>query len=290
MMNTLMEPEQEERKTGGRGVMWGVLAALAVGNVFAIWQISHTQDQIERLNKSMEARIATVDQQANAFGSRADRAAVTLEQELQAARQEASTAAEEARRLAQRRAEELVRQLSTEYSHQQSAISTEIGSVKDAAIQANQDVVSVRTDVNTVRDNVDQTRSELDETRTDLRSVRGDMGVQSGLIATNAEQLISLRRLGERDYFEFEIPKGDEPYKVGDVVLVVKNTKPKRGKFTIDVIADDQRVEKKDRTIHEPVQFYVSGAQQPYEIVVNEVQKDRIIGYLAVPKVLRAAR
>jgi hypothetical protein len=58
----------------------------------------------------------------------------------------------------------------------------------------------------------------------------------------------------------------------------------------MDVIADDQRVEKKDRTIHEPVQFYVSGARQPYEIVVNEVQKDRIVGYLSVPKALRAAR
>jgi hypothetical protein len=55
-------------------------------------------------------------------------------------------------------------------------------------------------------------------------------------------------------------------------------------------LADDKRVEKRDRSINEPVQFYVSRARQPYEIVVNEVQKDRVVGYLAVPKVLSASR
>lgn len=290
MTNSLMDAEQEERKPKGRGLLWGVVLALAVGNGFALWEISQTRNQLERLNTSMESRISDVDRQANAFGSRADRNAAMLVEEIQAAREETATAADEARTLAQRRAEELVRQLSTQLTQQQSAISSEIGNVKDAAIQANQDVVSVRTDVNSVRGNVEQNRSTLDATRDDLRSVRGDLGVQSGLIATNAEQLAELRRLGERDYYEFEIPKGKEPYKIGDIVVVVKNTKPKRGKFTLDVIADDQRVEKKDRTIHEPVQFYVSRAQQPYEIVVNEVEPDRIMGYLSVPKVLRAAR
>ena len=65
---------------------------------------------------------------------------------------------------------------------------------------------------------------------------------------------------------------------------------PKRNRYTLDVLADDKRVEKRDRSINEPVQFYVSRAHQAYEIVVNEVQKDRVVGYLAVPKVLSASR
>jgi len=70
---------------------------------------------------------------------------------------------------------------------------------------------------------------------------------------------------------------------------VLKKTKPKKGKFTMDVIADDRRVEKKDRTINEPVQFYVSGSRTPFEIVINEVKQDQIVGYLSTPKVLRAS-
>jgi len=294
MTNSLLEPEEsqepEGRKPRGRGLLWGVVLALVVGNGFAIWEIAQTRNQIDQLNSNMATRIDSVDAQANAFGSQANRRAAELEDAIQAAREETASATEEARTQAQRRAEELVRQLSSQLTQRQTAMSDEIGDVKNAAIQANQDVVSVQTDVNTVRGDVQETKTQLNATRDELRSVRGDLGVQSGLIATNADQLAELRRLGERDYYEFEIPKGKEPYKIGDIVVVVKNTKPQRGKFTMDVIADDQRVEKKDRTIHEPVQFYVTGATQPYELVVNEVQKDRVIGYLAVPKVLRAAR
>jgi hypothetical protein len=51
------------------------------------------------------------------------------------------------------------------------------------------------------------------------------------------------------------------------------------------VLADDKRVEKRDRTVNEPVQLYVSGYRQPVEIVVNQVNKDEVVGYVSVPKV-----
>ena len=40
----------------------------------------------------------------------------------------------------------------------------------------------------------------------------GDMGVMSGLIATNSKELEALRRLGDRDYFEFVLPKSSAPH------------------------------------------------------------------------------
>jgi hypothetical protein len=119
--------------------------------------------------------------------------------------------------------------------------------------------------------------------------VRGDLGIQSGLIATNAEELAALRKLGDRDYFQFVLSKKKELHKIGYVGLVLKKTKPNKGKFTLDVIADDHRVEKKDRTINEPVQFYVAGSRVPYELVINEVKRGHIVGYLSVPKVLQAS-
>jgi hypothetical protein len=107
----------------------------------------------------------------------------------------------------------------------------------------------------------------------------------SGLIATNSTELAALRKLGERDYYEFTLPKKSGPQRVGDIQLTLKKADVKRNKFTLDVLADDRRVEKKDKGINEPVQFYMSGTRIPYEVVVNEIRKDQVIGYLSVPKV-----
>jgi hypothetical protein len=132
---------------------------------------------------------------------------------------------------------------------------------------------------------LDQVSSDVEKTGSDLKRMMGDMGVMSGDIATNGKELASLKQLGERNYFEFDLAKTKVPQKVGDIRLMLKKTDPKQNRFTVEVIADDKMVEKKDRTINEPVQLYVSGNRQPYEIVVNQVKKNEVVGYLATPKV-----
>jgi hypothetical protein len=96
--------------------------------------------------------------------------------------------------------------------------------------------------------------------------------------------LAALRRLGERNYFEFKLGKSKQPQRVADITLLLKKTDAKRNKYTVEVMADDKRVEKKDKNVNEPVQFYTSKARIPYELVVNTVGKDLISGYLATPK------
>jgi len=107
----------------------------------------------------------------------------------------------------------------------------------------------------------------------------------SGLIATNSKQIQELRDLGDRNIYEFTLTKSGKIQKVGNVELMLRKADMGHNRFTLDVLADDKRVEKKDRTVNEPVQFYTSEARQPYEIVVNQVQKDKVVGYLATPKV-----
>ena len=119
----------------------------------------------------------------------------------------------------------------------------------------------------------------------DLKSTKGDLGVQSGLIATNGKELAALRALGERNYTEFRLTKEKTPRKVGDVQMRLKAADMKKNRYTIELIADDKLVEKKDKTVNEPVQFMLSRATQPFEIVVNEVKKDMISGYISAPKV-----
>ncbi len=119
--------------------------------------------------------------------------------------------------------------------------------------------------------------------------MRGDLGVQSGLIATNSTELAALKALGDRNYIEFRIAKSKQYQKVGNIQVQLKKADPKRNKYTIQLVADDKTVEKKDKTTNEPLQFYMSSARQPYEIVVNQVQKDLIVGYCRLPRSYRAA-
>ncbi len=160
--------------------------------------------------------------------------------------------------------------------------------VKEVAATANTKISDVSTDVSNVKTDVASTKSELEKTISELRSVRGDLGVQSGLIATNSKELSALKALGDRNYQEFRISKSKQFQKVGNVQMQLTKADVKRNRYTLQLIADDKRVEKKEKTANEPVQFYMSGARQPYEIVVNEVGKDLIVGYLSAPKVIQA--
>lgn len=48
--------------------------------------------------------------------------------------------------------------------------------------------------------------------------------------------------------------------------------------------ADDKKIEKKNRNLNEPVQFYTGKDNYLYELVVNEIGKNEVKGYLATPR------
>jgi F0F1-type ATP synthase membrane subunit b/b' len=240
---------------------------------------SGTQAQISKLNDAT----TTLLQQEQA---RLEALTQEMQQKVKGANDSASIAIRRARTEAQKQGEELSQRL----AEQQQQVSGELDQLKSATTTASSKITEVSTDVDTVKQNVASTRSDLDKTGADLKRVMGDMGVMSGLIATNSKDLDALRALGERNYFEFDLTKAQGMKKIGDVMLTLKKSDPKRNRFTVDVMADDKHVEKKDKTMNEPVQLYVSGNMQPYEIVVNQVKKDEVVGYLATPKVKVARR
>jgi predicted nucleic acid-binding Zn-ribbon protein len=145
---------------------------------------------------------------------------------------------------------------------------------------------AVATDVTGAKKDIDATRTDLEATKTKLERAAGDMGVMSGLIARNHDDLEELRRKGDRNYYEFSIQKSKSAQKVGPVQIALNKTDQKKNKYTITVLADDKSIEKKDKTSGEPVQFYVKGSARltPYEIVVFDVNKNQITGYLSTPK------
>lgn len=145
---------------------------------------------------------------------------------------------------------------------------------------------AVATDVTGAKKDIAATRSDLEATKTKLDRATGDMGVMSGLIARNHDDLEELKRRGDRNYYEFTVQKSKRPQRVGPVQIALNKTDQKKSKYTMTVLADDKSIEKKDKTAGEPVQFYVKGSSRlaPYEIVVFDVGKNQINGYLATPK------
>jgi ribosomal protein L29 len=150
--------------------------------------------------------------------------------------------------------------------------------------QVSGEVANVKTDVGGVKTDVASTKSELAATEAKLQSTIGDLGQQSGLIANTRSDLEVLKHKGDRNYYEFTLVKGAAPQPVGTVSLQLKKTDEKRGKFTLNVTSDDKTIEKKDRNISEPIQFYSGRDHNLFELVVWTVTKKQVTGYLSTPK------
>ena len=167
------------------------------------------------------------------------------------------------------------------YGKKISGIESNVSAVNSQlATKANaDDVTKLNGDVSGVKNDLDQTKAKLDR-------ATGDMGVMSGLIARNHDDVEELKRRGDRNYYEFTVQKSKTPQRVGPVEISLNKADQKRSKYTMTVLADDRSIEKKDKTAGEPVQFYMKGSshQSPYEIVVFDVGKNQIVGYLSTPK------
>lgn len=277
-------------QSGGGGVKTAVLfsavIALVAANVYLFLQVDSLKKEMAQNREALMAEVSQAREASTVTSAAAQRNLDALKDQLEAARRQVATATGQARLEAQRYAEELAARLAQQQKAAEAQLRGQISQVEQTTASK---IGQVSTEVGTVKTELSTTKSELEKTISQLKSVIGDLGVQSGLIATNSKELAALKALGERNYFEFNLGKTKQPQKVGDVFIRLKRTDQKRNRYTIEIIADDKKVEKKDKTINEPVQFYTSKARQPYEIVVNEVRKNVIIGYLATPKV-QAAR
>jgi hypothetical protein len=146
------------------------------------------------------------------------------------------------------------------------------------------DVANVKTDVGGVKTDVATTRTDLEATKSQLQRVVGDAGVMSGLIATNHDELEQLKHKGDRNYFEFALQKGGQPTLLSTIKIQLKKVDEKHARYTLNVSADDRNIEKKDKNLDEPVQFYSGKDPVLFELVVNNITKNRVSGYLSTPK------
>ena len=211
-------------------------------------------EQLERTNARLSATTETLSQNVGATQKQIETRANAIMVAQKA--QDAETA-----RLAQ----------------QQQAAEKQIGAVSS-------DVASVKTDVGGVKTDVATTRSDLENTKSQLQRVVGDAGVMSGLIATNHSELEDLKHKGDRNYVEFTLQKGAKPTLLSTITLQLKKVDDKHSRYTLSVSADDRVIEKKDKNLDEPVQFYTGKDPVLFELVVNDIEKNKVSGYLSTPK------
>ncbi len=136
-------------------------------------------------------------------------------------------------------------------------------------------------DVSKLGTDVTGVKTDLESTKNNLTMARGEFGT---LIAKNHDEIEELRRLGERDYYEFTIDRKDTREKVGDLMVELKGVNQKKNIYTVSLYVDDARYDKKNRSVNEPIYFFTHGTRAPMEFTVNAVGKDKIAGYLSVPK------
>ena len=288
MADPYLPPQPSE--SGGSGgmkipILFGLVIALIAANIYLYVQLNSVRTEMSKTRDTLLDEVARMRETTNVSSQTSRRNVEALKDQLEAARRQLAMANGQARSEAQRSVEAAKRELEAAQAAQAQAFDAKVGEVKQSAETANNKIAEVGSEVSTVKGDVASTKSELEKTIADLKRTNGDMNVQSGLIATNSKELSALRELGERNYFEFKISKSKQPQKVGDVLIALKKTDPKKNRYSLVVTADDKTWEKPDRTINEPLQFYTSRARQPYEIVVNDVKKNQVNGYLATPKV-----
>jgi hypothetical protein len=275
-------PEQQNLPTdssdgGGNKfvIVLVVLAVLAIGEVYMLSQISSSrrslQAELEKTRQDLsiqfESRVAKrllAAEESNA------QQLEELKEELEKASKRSGSTGRQSRR---------ARTMVTELQNQQKQQAEELR--HEIALKADQQQLGlISEDVNTTRTDLDTTKQALQDTIEKLGMTRSEFGT---LIARTHDEIEALRKLGDRDYFEFVLER-KQPKRVAGVGLVLKKTRAKRNRYNLTLLADDLEIEKKNRTVNEPVFFYVGGSKRFYELVVNKVESRRVRGYISTPK------
>lgn len=256
---------REHRSTTGK---WILIAAAALYAAAAAGLIFMQQSNLEKLSQDQVTRQKELAELSKRMQS-VEGDSETLAQQLRMTKKDLATTTAQLRRQQQA--------ASARSAAEAAELKKNVGEVAG-------EVGAVKTDVGGVKTDVAATKESLEQAIAKLQNTIGDLGVQSGLMANTRADLEALKRRGDRQYYEFTLIKGARPKAYSTVALQLRKTNPKKGRYTLDVTADDKTIEKKDRNESEPVQFYTGRDHMLYELVVWTVNKKRITGYLSTPK------
>lgn len=258
----LAEVHTEAASSAGKWILLLLAVIYVAGSLFFLFTLRSQLDQLSKSQMTSNMQITE------------------LEKRMQSAEADSEALAKQLGMTKKELAER-----SADLQRQQRAAEARLAQEQKQQIsQVSGDIANVKTDVGGVRTDLTSTKADLAATQAKLQSTIGDLGVQSGLIANTRQDLEVLKHKGDRNYYEFTLVKGAKPQPVSTVMLALKKTDPKRGRFTLNVTSDDKTIEKKDRNVSEPIQFYSGKDHMLFELVIWTVEKKQAVGYLSTPK------
>jgi uncharacterized coiled-coil protein SlyX len=265
--------QPEESRTEGDGAprwVWAavlILAALSVLGLAVGWNATTQAQKAEQALASQGGQNKLLGQDLQALNQR-----LTQTEEVNTQLQNELVAVTDKMKITQSEATTARRQngqIRDDYSKRLTSVQSELAGKANV-----DDVKSLGGDINGVKSELESQKNNLDMTRTEFGT----------LIARNHDEIDQLRRMGERDYFEFMLTGKGNRSKVGDLMVELRGTNVKKNQFTVALYVDDKRLEKKNRAIDEPIYFYTRGTRVPLELVINQIGKDKVIGYMSIPK------
>ncbi len=188
-----------------------------------------------------------------------------------------------------KRAKALAEQLKTEQQHNVQALNQKIEAkadttqVENLKQQANTKIKGVSDDLEQVKQDVTSNQTELQKAVQDLARLGVKVTEQGNMIATSAQGLEELRRRGEKDYATFDVRK-KQRLSVGGVGVELRKADTKKQYADLRLYVDDRRMDNNKIYVNRPITFYAGRGRIPYELVINQVKKDEIVGYISVPK------
>ncbi len=254
-----------------RNVLLGVAAIYVVVSLFLLFSLRSRVQGLEQKQQTLEASDKELRDKLHITSK-------TMSESVEALGSKVGMTQEE---IARRTAE-----LTRQQQQAEAKLTAEQRKTQQQVSQVSGDVTGVKTDLGGAKQDIASTRSDLEATKAKMERAIGDLNIQSGLVARNHDELELLKHKGDRNYFEFTLQKSQRQ-PVSTISMQLKKTDPKRSKFTLNLIADDRIIEKKDRTANEPLQFYTGRDRGLCEVVVFKVEKNTVTGYLSAPKTIQ---
>ena len=272
------------RKTAGF-VMF--LIALLMGNFFLYSKIKRSEVDAYTLQQKLEDKLAKIEKNSSYHLGNARQEIQQLRSDLDEARTEA---AKKAKAEARSYTDRLSKNVASHQRTNHEALMGEIRGVQEMAAGADGKIEAVEGEISSVRQEIAEAKSQIDSADSVLDLTKEELQVMSEWVSSNSSEIGRLRDFNERTYLTFRLPKNGKLYKIGDVLMRLRKTEPKRHRFSIELLADDRKMVMKDHYLNEPLLFYVGDSKRPYEIVMTSVKKDQVMGFLATPKIQMARR
>jgi hypothetical protein len=102
---------------------------------------------------------------------------------------------------------------------------------------------------------------------------------------TNARDLSAISQKLDRERIDFELAKGQTKELVPGISLRIRGMNPAYQRYhgALWLLQDHRTVWLRDQSVHEPVRFFHKDGGEPYELVVTDVNKKAVVGYLLAP-------